>query len=327
MIIDHPASPITAHTLRPSLRDPLFSVLIPTYNRGHLLAPALDSIAAQTERDFETIVVDDGSTDDTAAKAEAHPLRPRVLRQANAGPAAARNAGLAIAQGAYIAFLDSDDLWMPWSLAAYRQVIEQHHHPSFIAGRPHRFRHEDELSAALRQPLETIAFADYLGSGDEWRWFGVSSFVIRRDALEAVGGFHPARMNGEDADLALRLGVAPKFVQVISPATFGYRQHGGNITGDPNLSLAGLRHMLHAEQTGLYPGGRERRWQCRRIISRHIRPYSISSLKTGQWRDGWRLYRRTALWNLREGRLRYLLSFPFLAAAGAARTLWRSRAT
>ena len=86
------------------------SVIIPTYNRASLVAQTIDNMLAQTLRPLEVIVVDDGSTDDTAAIVAAYGDRVRYVPQRNAGPAAARNAGLALAQGAFVQFMDSDDL-------------------------------------------------------------------------------------------------------------------------------------------------------------------------------------------------------------------------
>ena len=298
---------------------PLFTVVIPVYNRGTLIGPALDTVAVQTESDREAVVVDDGSTDDTAAVAEAHPTRPRVIRRANAGPAAARNAGIAAANGEYVAFLDSDDLWFSWTLEIYRRVIERHGRPAFIAGRSRRFRDDAEMSSTTEGPLQTTAFPNYLASGDEWRWFGVSSFVVRRDVLETVGGFSPERMNGEDADLALKLGTAGGFVQVTSPLTFAYREHPGNITGDPDANFAGLRHMLATEAAGGYPGGTARRAERRRIITRHVRPFVLDCIRRGQTADAWELYWATFPWHTSEFRLRFLAAVPALAAVRGLR--------
>ena len=106
-----------------------FSVVIPSYNRSAWLVTALESVFAQTEPAFEIIVADDGSTDDTPDTLRKYEGRVKVLTQRNAGPAAARNLGIAAATGDYIAFLDSDDLWFPWTLALYREVIESHAQP------------------------------------------------------------------------------------------------------------------------------------------------------------------------------------------------------
>src|SRR5436190_15605234 len=99
----------------------LVSIIVPTYNRAYCIEKTLDSALAQTHGDLEIVVVDDGSTDDTEAlMARRYGAEPRVryIRQANTGVTGARNHGLREARGDYIAFLDSDDLWLPWKLEA-----------------------------------------------------------------------------------------------------------------------------------------------------------------------------------------------------------------
>jgi glycosyltransferase involved in cell wall biosynthesis len=95
---------------------PVVSCIVPVYNGEAYIGEALDSILAQTWRPLEIIVVDDGSTDGSAAVAEAYGAIVRVIKQANAGCAAARNAGVAAATGEFVAFLDADDLWHPEKL-------------------------------------------------------------------------------------------------------------------------------------------------------------------------------------------------------------------
>ena len=95
---------------------PLVSIIIPTRNREALVATAIDSVLNQTQQDFELIVVDDGSTDATQEVLRAYGNRIACLRIDHAGPSAARNRGIAAAQADLIAFLDSDDLWLPRKL-------------------------------------------------------------------------------------------------------------------------------------------------------------------------------------------------------------------
>lgn len=92
---------------------PLVSAIIPTFNRAHIICDAVDSVLAQSYPHIEVIVVDDGSNDDTLARLQRYGNRIRVVSQANSGPAAARNRGIAVARGDLIAFLDSDDFWLP----------------------------------------------------------------------------------------------------------------------------------------------------------------------------------------------------------------------
>lgn len=291
----------------------LFSLIIPTYNRAELLRVTLESVFAQTFADYEVIVVDDGSTDGTRSYLVSLGGRIQVFTQSNQGPGAARNLGASHAAGEYLAFLDSDDVFFPWTLETYGKVIEQWKRPAFIAGKPLRFQAEDELSAVVRDEMQMEAFPDYLASGDQWRWWGVSSFVIRRDAFKAVNGFAKEWINGEDADLALRLGETPGFIQVTAPVTFGYREHAVSAMKNLNRTLAGVRYALRAEQESAYPGGSRRARQRWTILTRHMRPVSLACLQQGMCREAWELYRTTFGWQVSLGHWKYVLGFPVKA--------------
>src|SRR5205823_7692478 len=104
---------------------PLFSVVIPVFNRARTLPAALESVLAQTEQDFEILVIDDGSSDDPAAVVAGFPdPRIRCVRQENCGAGAARNRGIDLARGRFIAFLDSDDRFLPHHLSSMRSMLE-----------------------------------------------------------------------------------------------------------------------------------------------------------------------------------------------------------
>jgi glycosyltransferase involved in cell wall biosynthesis len=165
-------------------RPPRVSCVIPAYNAERFLADAIESILAQTHALFEVIVVDDGSTDGTAGIAGRYRDRVRCVTQANAGLAAARNAGVGAASGDFVAFLDADDLWLPEKLA--RQLG--------------RFadRHDLDLSVTAFQNFWMPEVAD-----DEARYRGyrlaqpylgyvVPTLVARRDAFDRFGPFDPA---------------------------------------------------------------------------------------------------------------------------------------
>ncbi len=290
---------------------PLFSVIIPTYNRADLLRETLDSVLAQSFKDYEIIVVDDGSTDATEAVVQSYGGRIHFLRQQNRGPGAARNLGLRHATGTYVAFLDSDDLWFPWTLETYRQLIAKTGEPAFIAGKPRLFTDAAELNTVKPEPpLNYLAFQDYFQSGDEWRWWGVSSFVVRRAELEQAGGFTNEWINGEDADLAMRLGEAQGFVQILAPATFAYRRHPTNATKNMGKTLAGAQWLVQAERCNRYGGGPLRAGERWRIITRHIRPAMLGCLQSGLLDEAWRLYGNTFWWHLKLGRWKFLLGFP-----------------
>lgn len=289
---------------------PRFSVVIPVYNRVSLVAETIESVQRQEDSDYELIVVDDGSTDGTWDLLQSLDPSIRVFRCSNGGPGAARNYGAERAKGEYLAFLDSDDLWFPWTLQAYSSLIREHSTPAFIVGKPFRFSVRPQVERETSAAIQSLHFADYYASGDKWRWWGASSFVVRRDAFIAAGGFTSEWVNGEDADLAMRLGDTPGFVQVLSPATFAYREHEVSAMKNFGRTLAGCRLKIQAEVAGAYPGGAKRRRERLRILSRHVRPVSIDCLNAGLRKDAWELYRSTFAWSVLLGRWKYLLGFP-----------------
>jgi cellulose synthase/poly-beta-1,6-N-acetylglucosamine synthase-like glycosyltransferase len=292
----------------------LFSVIIPTFNRAVLLAETLQSVFVQRMTDFEVIIADDGSTDHTAALLASYGERLRVVRQTNRGPGAARNAGAEVAHGRYLAFLDSDDVWLSWTLDVYASiVIGTTPAPVFIAGKPAVFRDPMELKTCKEARVQAATFADYYASGDEWRWYSASSFVIRADVFRQVGGFAPAWINGEDADLAMRLGTAGVFVQVAAPATFGYRDHAGSLVSETRRTLEGVQYALRMEQQHQYPGGGARARERRAILTRQFRPVMLTCIQERRFTDAWKLYLSTWSWHLALGRLRFLIGFPLQA--------------
>jgi glycosyltransferase involved in cell wall biosynthesis len=112
--------------MKEASKTPLVSVIIPTYNRGWIVKEAIDSVLEQDFSDYELIVVDDGSDDNTPTILKAYGKKIIVLHQANKGVSAARNRGIAAASGRLIAFLDSDDLWLPRKLSAQVKFFKDH---------------------------------------------------------------------------------------------------------------------------------------------------------------------------------------------------------
>jgi hypothetical protein len=299
---------------------PLFSVIIPTFNRAALIGRTVDSVLAQERSDLEVIVVDDGSADGSLELLQRYGGRIQILRQANKGPGAARNLGLKQASGEYVAFLDSDDLWFPWTGATYQEAIERHGRPGFIAGKPFVFSSDDAPLPTSGDELKTLVFADYYASGDAWRWYSASSFVMRREEFLSVGGFTDNWVNGEDNHATMRMGTAKTFVQITSPATFGYRQHANSAMSNQERNIAGMHLLIDDEIAGRFPGGDVRAKERTRIISRSVRAMAISLLNSGDRRAAWELYRRTFGWNLGLGRWAFLAGFPGRALTSRLRT-------
>ena len=299
--------------------EPYFSVVIPTYNRAAMLGDALRSLWAQRFTDFETIVVDNGSTDDTAALLAANQARLTWLQSDHRGPAAARNLGAGRARGKYLAFLDSDDVWFPWALDTYARAIGGGPQPALVLGAATDFVALTDLAHAAETELRAERFADYYAADDQWRCWGAGFAVIRRDVFEAAGGFFEALINGEDADLVMRLGAAPGFVHVTSPSTFGYRRHADSAMANLDQTLRGAWHLIEAERTGGYPGGDGRATARRRILGRHLRSLMLSAVGRSRQREAWRMYRATFRWHVGLGSWRFLAAFPLMAARTATR--------
>ncbi|TWT88687.1 putative glycosyltransferase EpsJ [Pseudobythopirellula maris] len=303
---------------------PLFSVVIPTYNRESLVAATLDSVFAQELQDFEVIVVDDGSSDATLDIVRDYGDRVKIFEQDHKGCAAARNLGAREATGEYLAFLDSDDLWRPWALATARRVIEEADRPAIVAVALAPFFDESEVAQWSNEPLRYETGKDFLGDALRLGFaMGVAHTVCRREAYLACGGCVERNVNGTDSDVLLRMGVAPGFARIYAPPMLAYRQHGSSVIGNPVMAHAGAVMLLDHEATGEYPGGEARRRQRWEQVLRRVRAVSLRCLRQGRADLALDLYRRTLGMNVSLGRARYLLLFPLLYAVPPLRQLTR----
>ncbi|MGB9615795.1 MAG: glycosyltransferase family A protein [Desulfomonilaceae bacterium] len=178
------------------------SVVIPTYNRGDVVRRAIDSVLQQDFKEFEVIVVDDGSTDNTYDVLEAYKRRIRCVFQEHAGVSAARNRGIRSANGELIAFLDSDDEWLPSKLT--RQV-ERH-----SRGKTYFICHTDEIWMRQGRPVPQKAIhrkqgGHFFERALERCLISPSSAMMSSSLLEKVGGFDENLPAAEDYDLWLRV--------------------------------------------------------------------------------------------------------------------------
>jgi glycosyltransferase involved in cell wall biosynthesis len=287
-------------------RSPTFSVVIPTCNRLTYLKQALSSVWAQTYDDYEIIVVDDGSSDGTMNYIASISGRVKALHQRNGGPAAARNLGVKHATGDYIAFLDSDDLWPPWTLATYNSIV-QSDEPSLLCAAVVEFR--DAVPGLHEEPLHAERFRDYFDTARQPGFVGSGALVIKRGEFERTGGFDEGLTVAEDHDFYLRVGLAPGFVRVLSPITLLYRRHDESMTKRLPAACAGAITILTKEAEGLYPGGNERQTQRWQLLGRLVRPIAMSGVRAGLGLQVWRLYRRSFWMNTRLGRFRFLIGF------------------
>jgi cellulose synthase/poly-beta-1,6-N-acetylglucosamine synthase-like glycosyltransferase len=305
--------------------QPLFSVIIPTYNREATLATTLASVREQRYRSFEIIVGDDGSSDATVEIAEATP-GVRVLRQKNAGPGAARNLAAKEATGRYLALIDSDDAWFPWTLETYVELLQAHAEPALLFGRVARFTIDEELADLRAEhgatPVRSRRFDDFFaGNGAADMMPSSCLAVVRRDAFEQVGGFTSARVSAEDIDLFLRLGDAGPLVQVDDKPTVAFRRHAGQSISQLQTYVDGCRLLLDGERDGRYPGGTARRTERRAWLAATARRISRECAERGRPAAALEIYRRTLTWNLTTGRGRFLTLLPVIALLHQLRRL------
>ncbi len=291
---------------------PRFSVIMPAYNRHHLIRAAVESVLNQTFADFELIVVDDGSTDGTLeVLRDLADDRVTLMQQANAGPGAARNRGMQQAAGDYIAFLDSDDLYLPWTLQTYADAIEQADEPSMLISAAKEFAEENELKQIMQEVLAMDGYADYFAAAKEDFWIGASVVAAKRTTLLAVGGFNNAKVNQEDCDLWLKLGNEPGFVAIRQPICSGRRWHDQNVSHETDRNVQGVQYLISQYKNNHYPKGNPQALLT--ILTRHIRPAALACLRQGQRKVAWSLYRQSFAWNLALGRWRFLIGFPIKA--------------
>ena len=184
------------------------SVVLPTWNRAHLVPKAIDSVLAQTWREFELIVVDDGSTDGTPARLAQYGDAIRVVRQENGGVATARNAGIAAARHDWVAFLDDDDEWEREMLAVHVEGVRAVPDSVVHATNTCVISPTGERTNLFRmRGMAPTGHAARLARPLVWALRGcffIQGVMARRDALLAEGRFAPS-MHYEDLDVLARL--------------------------------------------------------------------------------------------------------------------------
>lgn len=264
------------------------TVVIPAYERAALLRRALGSVRAQTRTAAETIVVDDGSSDDSATVAEQ--LGARVIRhENNLGVSAARNTALEAATHEWVAFLDADDEWLPFHLA---QLWERRAdnvavaHSAVWVERPGRDHHAYGVTGRGPRLLQSPAplVAD--------NFIPLSAALVHRDAVLRAGGFDTTLTHAEDLDFWIRLAEQGR-VLVLPEIGAIYHLHAGQATKDAGATLKG-----HRDTIARY---RNRSWWPRRALAAVEVRAAWDALRRGEGSPG---NARTALWLLaRPGRL------------------------
>ncbi len=195
---------------------PAISVIIPTYNRAEMLERAIDSVLMQSCQDFELLVIDDGSTDDTFAKIKSYEYPIIYIKQENKGAAAARNAGIKAAKAEFLAFLDSDDWFLQGKLAL--QLTAMRDNPEFLVSHTQEkwLRRGKHLNQKKRHRKEG---GDLFGRCLELCVVGMSTIMARRQLFDLAGMFDESLPCCEDYELWLRVSARQPFLLVDKPLT------------------------------------------------------------------------------------------------------------
>jgi glycosyltransferase involved in cell wall biosynthesis len=221
---------------------PLVSVIIPCYNQGRFLGEAIESVLRQSHQPTEVVVVNDGSSDDTASVAERYGVR--CVQQANAGLAAARNRGIRESSGALLVFLDADDRLLPGALDAGVAGLREHADCAFVFGSYRHISADGSLLPMRHVPDEPGLYLTLL----HYNHIGCPGAVIyRRSVFETVGGFDGAFNPAEDYELYLRIArIFP--VRRHPHCVVEYRKYGASMSSDSGRMLRAIQRVLRAQR-------------------------------------------------------------------------------
>lgn len=249
------------------------SLVIPVYNRPELVGECLASLQPSLSRLHEVIVVDDGSTDGRTPQAVLEAIatlgaggKIRLISQANAGPGAARNTGVRNASGNWVFFLDSDDLWFPWTAEVLITVLRNHPDARMLFMNVFPFQALNDIPPQLDMTPVVMGFDTFFelrSAKPAPALLGAGYFAIRRDLFPLPEGFVPHLKGAEDTDLFYRLAGEGQFIAVQSPRTVAQRtSNADSLTLNMSAVYEGMDFMLKGYQEGRYrdvvPGDVER---------------------------------------------------------------------
>jgi glycosyltransferase involved in cell wall biosynthesis len=260
--------------------SPSVSVIIPTFDRWPLVGAAIESVLAQSFADFELIVVDDGSTDRTGAELVRFCSRLRLLTQFNRGASSARNLAVRHARGSYLAFLDSDDLWLPRKLAIQTAFMQQHPSVQICQTEEIWIRNGVRVNpkAKHRKPSGDIFIPSL-----EMCLVSPSAVMLTRELFERVGGFDETFPVCEDYDLWLRIAVEHCVAIIDEPLVVKRGGHADQLS----RALWGMdRYRVLALQKLLRSGlGGARRMAALEVLRRKVAVLADGARKRGKLRE------------------------------------------
>lgn len=249
---------------------PLISVILPVYNGVSFLGEALASVQQQTHANWEALVVDDGSSDNSyelASQLASRDSRIRVFRQPNHGTQTARNTALTEAHGEFVALLDQDDLWLPEKLSRQLQLFEADPPANLVFTNYWHWDGTRDLDSRYRRRRK-FPEGDVMRGLIRWCLFQASAMVVRRQSIEQAGGFDPDLLLTGDWDLWLRIAETGCWARGVWEPLMRYRLWPGNAskniirTAEENVRI--LQKALARSQ----PEWRRRAYQRSLAIAR-----------------------------------------------------------
>ncbi|OJV33056.1 MAG: hypothetical protein BGO29_14535 [Bacteroidales bacterium 36-12] len=212
----------------------MFSIIIPLYNKEKYIAKAIQSVLAQTFQEYELIIIDDGSTDNSyqIAKKTTDPTQARdalriphstLITQENSGVAITRNRGVELAQYDYIAFLDADDWWAPTYLEEMKMLIKEFPDAALYTSSYYSVKNNQNRPAKIGVPNDFIkGYFDYFKvyANSHWMPVWTGATILRKDKYLEMNGFKPHLKLGEDFDLWVRIALKYKVALLNKPLTY-----------------------------------------------------------------------------------------------------------
>lgn len=265
----------------------LVSVIIPVYNGERYLRETLESVFAQTFRDYEVLCVDDGSTDNSHSLLDQYGGRVRVIRQANAGQSAARNRGVQEATGEFVAFLDQDDLWYPSKLERQVSALKDESEVVLVHCNYDRMDGHGRIVLAGAAIVERAsALASPLGRVIGEALIFPSAMLVRRDTFQRIGGFDSELRGFEDFDLIARLKNQGRFM-FLQESGMAYRLHAGGFSRAGQMGVIRSRERFLLRMQVLYAGDESKILLINDMLADCYSDWGMQEAKNGLPSLGW----------------------------------------
>ncbi|MCK5542564.1 MAG: glycosyltransferase [Desulfobacterales bacterium] len=283
---------------------PIVSVVIPTYNRKNIIVRAIESVLNQTYKNYEIIIVDDGSTDGTVDYIKNnYNFKIKCISQKNMGASSARNKGISEAKGKYVAFLDSDDEWINSKLTTQVAFLEKNPEIALLCGRTYK---SDDIKK-VNSPLTKKIVGNLFNTLYSHSFVSTPTVIVKKDVLDQVGGFDTNYKSAEDFDLWLK--ITKNYQCAFLPGLIAIVNRG-----EDNLSTDKITLHLHA--VTILESHYDKKLIPRRVYKKAISDSYIAlgrnHLKSGQISQARKSFISSfKIYPIRFRSLRYLLKTSF----------------